>query len=103
MLQPALTDAMMTFYNNVARILRTKFSSSHAKLGGMAYSNVTLPPKLVKNVEPNIVMWLAPIDIDPTHGMDDPKSLPRQEYKTMMYGWSELLNGRLAIYDYDQG
>ena len=48
-------------------------------------------------------MWLAPIDIDPNHGMDDPKSLPRQEYKAMMYRWAELLQGRLAIYDYDQG
>ena len=94
---------MMTLYNNVGRILRTKFPSSPAKLGGLAYSNVTLPPKLVDAVEPNIIMWLAPIDIDPNHGMDDTKSLPRQEYKEIMYRWAELMQGRLLIYDYDQG
>jgi hypothetical protein len=53
--------------------------------------------------EPNVVMWLAPIDIDPNHGMDDPNSPPRQEYKAMMYRWAQILDGRLAIYDYDQG
>jgi hypothetical protein len=48
-------------------------------------------------------MWLAAIDIDPNHGMDDPKSPPRQEFKGIMFRWAELLQGRLAIYDYDQG
>jgi hypothetical protein len=103
MLTPSLTDAMMTLYNNVGKILREKHPGSKAKIGGMAYGNVTLPPKRVKRVEPNVVMWIAPIDIDPNHGMDDPKSPPRHEYKAMMYRWAELLSGRLAIYDYDQG
>jgi hypothetical protein len=103
MLAPSQTDAMMTLYNGVARILREKHPASPTKIGGMAYSNVTLPPQSVTKIEPNIVMWLAPIDIDPNHGMDDPKSPPRQEYKAMMYRWAELLSGRLAIYDYDQG
>jgi hypothetical protein len=48
-------------------------------------------------------MWLAPIDFDPIHGMDDPRSPPRQEYGAIMRRWAELLGGRLAIYDYDQG
>src|SRR5215217_4361100 len=103
MLAPSLTDAMMTLYNNVGKILREKYPSSKAKIGGMAYVNVTLPPKRVKYIEPNVVMWIAPIDIDPNHGMDDPKSPPRHEYRAMMYHWAELLNGRLAVYDYDQG
>ena len=102
-LKPSLTDAMMTLYQKVSRILRAKHPESRAKIGGMAYSNVTLPPKLVTDVEPNIFMWLAPIDIDPNHGMDDPRSPPRQEYKEIMYEWARQLRGRLAIYDYDQG
>ena len=102
-LKPSLTDAMMTLYQNVSRILQAKHPESRAKIGGMAYSNVTLPPKLVTDIEPNIFMWIAPIDIDPNHGMDDPRSPPRQEYKKMMYEWARLLKGRLAIYDYDQG
>jgi hypothetical protein len=103
MLAPSQTDSMVTLYNNVARILREKHPASPTKIGGMAYSNVTLPPQRVTKIEPNVVMWLAPIDIDPNHGMDDPNSPPRQEYKAIMYRWAELLKGRLAIYDYDQG
>lgn len=102
MLRPSMTDAMLTLYNNVGRILREKYPLSKATLGGLAYANVTLPPRVVKEVEPNVVMWLAPIDIDPTHSMDDPKSPPRQEYRDMMYAWAALMPGRVAIYDYDQ-
>jgi hypothetical protein len=101
-LKPSMTDAMMTLYNNVGRILRRKYPESRSRLGGMAYLNVTLPPTRVRSVEPNILMWIAPIDIDPNHAMDDPRSPPRMEYRRMMESWSRLLKGRLAIYDYDQ-
>ncbi|HYG76467.1 MAG TPA: DUF4838 domain-containing protein [Planctomycetota bacterium] len=101
-IQPSNTDAMMSLYNNVAKILRAKYPDSKAKIGGMAYANVTIPPQRVLNIEPNIYMWLAPIDIDPNHHMDDPKSPPRNEYREMLYRWAQLMNGRLAIYDYDQ-
>ena len=102
-LEPSNTDAMMTLYNNVAKILRDKHPNSKTKIGGMAYANVTIPPQQVTHIEPNVVMWLAPIDIDPNHGMDDPNSPPRGEYREMMYRWAELTKGQLAIYDYDQG
>jgi hypothetical protein len=103
MLLPSVTDAMMTFYNNVGRLLRERHPASKAKISGLAYSNVTLPPRIVANVEPNVVMWIAPIDIDPNHAMTDPRSPPRREYKSMMESWAALMKGRLAIYDYDQG
>ncbi|HEX7887961.1 MAG TPA: DUF4838 domain-containing protein [Ramlibacter sp.] len=103
MLAPSQTDAVITLYNNVARILREKYPASPTLIGGLAYSNVTLPPQRVTKIEPHVAMWLAPIDIDPNHGMDHADSPPRQEYKAMMYRWAELLGGRLAIYDYDQG
>lgn len=103
MLTHSNTDAMITLYNNVGRALRERHPASRTFIGGLAYSNLTLPPQRVTEIESNIVMWLAPIDIDPNHGMDDPRSPPRQEYKGIMYRWAELLKGRLAIYDYDQG
>ncbi|NNU43655.1 DUF4838 domain-containing protein [Ramlibacter montanisoli] len=103
MLALSNTDPMMSLYNSVARTLREKYPASPTRIGGLAYANVTLPPQSVTQIEPNVVMWLAPIDIDPNHGMDDPRSAPRQEYRGMMYRWAELLKGRLAIYDYDQG
>ncbi|MBA3684867.1 MAG: DUF4838 domain-containing protein, partial [Planctomycetes bacterium] len=102
-LQPSNSDPMMALYNNVAKILRAKHPNSPTKIGGMAYANVTIPPQQVTTIEPNVVMWLAPIDIDPNHGMDDANSPPRQEYKAMMQRWAKLVGGRLAIYDYDQG
>ena len=103
MLKPSLTDAMMTLYNNVARILRRKYPHSRSKIGGLAYANVTLPPRKVTAIEPKVVMWLAPIDVDPNHAMDDPRSPSRLGYRKVVERWSELLGGRLAIYDYDQG
>jgi hypothetical protein len=103
MLTASLTDPMMTFYNNVARILRRKYPASRARILALAYANVTMPPRKVTAVEPNVVMWIAPIDIDPNHAMDDPRSPPRLEYRKMVESWAKLLGGRLAIYDYDQG
>lgn len=102
LLATSQTDAMLALYNNVSRILRDKYPASPTRLGGLAYFNTTLPPQQVLRIEPNIVLWLAPIDIDPNHAIDDPDSPPRQEYGAMMYRWAQLLEGRLAIYDYDQ-
>ncbi|MEO6907434.1 MAG: DUF4838 domain-containing protein, partial [Abditibacteriaceae bacterium] len=100
---PSMTDAMLTLYNNVGKILLKEYPDSKAKIGGMAYENMTLPPKIVKTLEPNIMMWIAPIAVDPIHGMDDPKSPARQEYKVWLDKWAKLTGGRLALYDYDQG
>lgn len=103
MLAPSLTDAMLTLYNNVADLLRRKHPESKAKIGGLAYTNATLPPRKVTQLAPNIVMWIAPIDVDPNHAMDDPRSPPRQAYRAMLEQWAKVTQGRLAIYDYDQG
>jgi len=100
---PCMTDVFMTFYNNVARNLLAKYPNSKSRLGFLAYSNMTLPPEKVTLAEKPLVAYLAPIDIDPIHGMDDPRSLPRREYKEMMYKWAKVMQGRLVIYDYDQG
>ena len=101
-LRPSLSDAMITLYNNVAQILSARHPQSPSRIGGLAYVNVTLPPRKVRSAAPNIVMWIAPIDIDPNHSMDDPRSPPRQEYRQMVRGWAAVMDGRLAIYDYDQ-
>jgi len=98
-----LTDNFMTFYNHVAKYLLEKAPQSKAHIGFLAYSNMTIPPQRDLVAEKPLVAYLAPIDIDPIHGMDDPKSLPEREYKEMMYRWAEVMQGRLAIYDYDQG
>jgi hypothetical protein len=102
MLAPSLSDAMMVLYNNVGRILRRRHPHSSALIGGMAYANVTRPPLKVKAAAPNLVLWIAPIDIDPNHAMDDLRSPPKREYRDMVARWSKLMGGHLAVYDYDQ-
>lgn len=103
MQENTLSDNFMLFYNNVARALRALTPDSPSKIGFLAYSNITIPPQRDVVAEPALVAYLAPIDIDPIHGMDDPRSLPRREYKEMMSRWAEVMQGRVVIYDYDQG
>ena len=102
-LTPSMTDAFLTFYNNVSRILTKQFPESPSRIGFLAYANITLPPQRNLVAEKPLVAYLAPIDIDPNHGMDDPRSPPRQEYREMLYRWSKVMQGRVVIYDYDQG
>lgn len=103
MMRPSMTDAMLTLYNNVASILRRKYPESRARIGGLAYANATLPPRIVTRIEPNVAMWIAPIDIDPNHAIGDPRSPPRRAYGDMFRRWARVTEGRLAIYAYDQG
>ncbi|HOQ82068.1 MAG TPA: hypothetical protein PLL89_03300, partial [bacterium] len=66
---PSMTDAFMEFYNNVADILMKKYPESKAKIGFLAYSNITIPPVRDITAKEPLVAYLAPIDIDPIHGM----------------------------------
>ena len=102
-LTPAMTDCFMTFYNKVAALLLAKYPHSKSTISLIAYCNMTLPPQQVLEAARPLVCLLAPIDIDPNHGMDDPRSRPRQEFRAMMYRWAEVMDGRVVIYDYDQG
>jgi len=102
-LRYSVTDPMLELYNNVARILQAKYPNSAAKLGFLAYANMTIPPVRPMTAEKSLYCMLAPIDIDPIHGMDDVDSPPRLEYRDMMHAWAKIMQGRLAIYDYDQG
>lgn len=102
-LVPALTDPFLTLYNKVAERLLKEHPASKARIGFLAYSNITLPPQRDITAAKPLVAYLAPIDVDPVHGMDDPKSPPRQEYREMMYRWAKVMQGRVVIYDYDQG
>lgn len=103
MLAPVLTDSFMMLYNGVAKRLLQKHPNSQSKIGFLAYTNITIPPQQVLHAEKPLVAYLAPIDIDPIHSMSDPKSPPRQEYKAIMQRWAKVMDGRVVIYDYDQG
>lgn len=99
----SVTDPMLELYNNVARILQQKHPQSRGKIGFLAYANMTIPPVREMTAERSLYCELAPIDVDPIHGMDDPQSPPRRQYRQMMYKWAKIMQGRLCIYDYDQG
>jgi len=101
-LQPSVTDAFMEFYNNLCAVLLAKHPDSASRIGFLAYSNMTLPPVRDVVAAKPLVAYLAPIDIDPVHDMDDPDSPPRREYRDMLYRWAKVMRGRLAVYDYDQ-
>ena len=98
----SVTDAMLELYNNIARILREKHPTSPSKIGFLAYSNMTLPPVRDMTTDPMLFTELAPIDIDPNHGMDDPRSPQKQEFREILNKWAKVTQGRLTIYDYDQ-
>ena len=99
----SVTDPMLELYNNVAANLQKKHPNSRGRIGFLAYANMTIPPVRDMTAERSLFCELAPIDIDPIHGMDDPQSPPRQEYREMLHRWAKVMQGRLAIYDYDQG
>ena len=98
----SITDPMLELYNNVARILREKHPASTSKIGFLAYLNMTLPPVREMTTDPMFFVQLAPIDIDPNHGMDDPRSPQKREYRDILNRWARVTEGRLSIYDYDQ-
>lgn len=99
---PSITDAMLELLNGVARRVRERHPDSRSKILFLGYSNMFLPPARDMALEPALFGTLAPIDIDPIHAMDDPRSPPKQEYKAILQRWAKLLDGRLTIYDYDQ-
>lgn len=101
-LGPSYTDAFMRLYNQVATRLQAAAPESRARLGFLAYANMTLPPVQQITAAAPLVAYLAPIDIDPIHSVDDPRSPPRREYLAIMKKWASVMQGRLVIYDYDQ-
>jgi len=99
----SVSDPFMELYNNIARILQKKYPKSPSKIGFLAYANMTIPPVRDMKAERSLFCELAPIDIDPIHGMDSIQSSPKQEYRGFLHKWAKIMDGRLAIYDYDQG
>ncbi|MEK8093701.1 DUF4838 domain-containing protein [Methylocystis sp. IM3] len=101
-LRPSVSDAMLALLNGVARRLRESHPESRSKIGFLAYSNMFLPPVRTIMLEPALYGMLAPIDIDPIHSVQDPRSPPKQEYLGILKKWADITHGRLTIYDYDQ-
>lgn len=98
----SVTDAMLQLYQNVAGRLRAKFPESPSRVGFLIYSNMTLPPVRDTPIDPMFYGVLAPIDFDPIHPIGDPRAPDKDDLLRILNKWSTILDGRLAIYDYDQ-
>lgn len=102
-LAPVVSDVYLELYNRVCQNLLDKFPDSSSRIGFLAYTNLTLPPQRVLKAARPLICYLAPIDVDPIHSMDDPRSPLRQDYRESMKSWSRIMDGLVIIYDYDQG
>lgn len=98
----SLADSYLPFYNRVCRALRERYPQSTARMGFLAYINLTLPPQREIVAEPALVAYLAAIDSDPNHPFSDPRWSSRADYWGALRGWTKVMQGRVVIYDYDQ-
>ncbi|MGE0493808.1 MAG: DUF4838 domain-containing protein [Vulcanimicrobiota bacterium] len=99
---PAVSDIFLAFYNAVCTELIRLHPQSQAKIGFLAYVNLTLAPQRNIVAAAPLVAYLAPIDIDPLHAMGDPRSPEKSDYQGALTRWAEVMQGRVVIYDYDQ-
>jgi len=97
-----LSDAYLTFYNRVCRALLQKFPQSTARIGFLAYINLTMPPQRDIIAAAPLIAYLAPIDTDPNHSMTEERWPARRDYWGAVKGWVKAMHGRVVIYDYDQ-
>ena len=79
-LRPSVTDAMLELYNNILRELRVRHPASPSRFGFLADSNMTQPPVRDMVLDGALFGELAPIDVDPIHGIDDPRAPDRRAY-----------------------
>ena len=100
---PAVSDAFLPFYNAVCQELWKRHPESTAKAGFLAYANLTLPPQRAITAAKPLIAFLAPIDIDPNHAFGDLRSPAKLDLFEAVKRWVEVMEGRVIIYDYDQG
>ncbi|MBS2034750.1 DUF4838 domain-containing protein [bacterium] len=98
----ALADSYLLFYNRVCQRLHQLFPDSQARLGFLAYINLTLPPQRKIEADRALVAYLAAIDTDPNHAFTDAQWSSRADYWGALRGWVKAMHGRVIIYDYDQ-
>lgn len=83
-----LSDRLQVFYNAVAREVRREFPDRI--LNYYAYGDYTLPPKRETRIEPNLMVWIAPIRSCRLHGMGASNCPSRQELARYIEDWSKI-------------
>ena len=83
-----LSDRVQVFYNDVARMVAEEFPDRI--LSFYAYANYTLPPKRERKLEPNLMVWVAPIRHCRIHGIGSPICESRARLGKLIEEWSEI-------------
>jgi Domain of unknown function (DUF4838) len=99
----AVADAYLPFYNALIQELKRRNPDSRSLFSFLAYTNLTLPPQRRFAADPSLVAFLAPIDIDPNHAFGDPRSPAKNDLLGALERWVVAMQGRVVMYDYDQG
>ncbi len=99
----AVSDAFLPFYNAICQELWKRHPESTSKAGFLVYTNLTLPPQRAVKAAKPLIAFLAPIDIDPNHAFGDQRSPAKLDLYDVVRRWVEVMEGRVIIYDYDQG
>lgn len=83
-----LSDRLQVFYNAVAREVRRVFPDRI--LNYYAYGDYTLPPKREIRIEPNLMVWIAPIRSCRLHGTGASNCPSRQALARFIEDWSKI-------------
>lgn len=100
---PEYADVVATLYQNLIERLKAKYPKSTSIVSFLIYTNATLPPQRQISLESPLVGYIAPIDTDPNHSIKSGRSQSKLDYYGALQRWNKVLNGRLVVYDYDQG
>ncbi len=99
---PVMSDALWSFYNQVAALLKERHPKSTSTLEIRADANFTLPPQQSLAANDLLLLDLVPQDIDPSHAFGDSRSPSKEEFFGILHRWSAIMKGRVMIHDLDQ-
>ena len=94
----AVSDRYLRFFDAVGRLVAKECPD--VVLNFYAYADYTVPPKTVRNVSPNLVVWIAPIRFCRMHSMGNPNCPPRQRCRGVVEGWAQAV-GRVGWREYN--
>ncbi len=96
---PLLTDPLWVLYNAVAETLQERHPASPSTIEIRADANFTLPPQRELPTNGRLLVDLVPQDIDPNHGIGDPRSPSKEEFAGILHQWARKMEGRVLIHD----
>ncbi len=94
----SMSNRFLHFANDVAARVGAAFPRSI--LNFYSYSDYSLPPTRLGQLEPNICVWIAPIRFSRFHRIGSPNSPSRQQLERNINGWARVAS-RLGYRTYN--